>query len=284
MRRDGARRGVRHGGRVQRRRAAPRAGRRRGATSSSALDRLLEPYGGLGAIGRDGPALAPDRSTHEINQLRADRRRPAVDLPGVAAFILNVVLRARWSRRSASRSPRSRRSATATARSRWHYLKSSSRSSARSASPSASLLGAGWAVHDGALPDFFRFPLCSTSGCRLGVVLAPRRVTLAAAARARSRRCARVVRLRAGRGDAAARARRATGAPCIERLGCARRCARRRAHDRCATSSASPCARCSPSPASRWRCAILSAGIVLASTRSSYMIDVQFDSAQRAGR
>ena len=89
--RDAARRRVRHGRSVQRRHAAAGPGHAPSAPSSTRLDRLLEPYGGLGAHGRD-EQLSNRILNQEIDQLEGDADRcPSIFL-GVAAFLLNVVL------------------------------------------------------------------------------------------------------------------------------------------------------------------------------------------------
>jgi putative ABC transport system permease protein len=56
-----------------------------------ALDRLLEPYGALGAYGRD-EQLSNKILSEEINQQKTLSTVFPVTFLGVAAFLLNVVL------------------------------------------------------------------------------------------------------------------------------------------------------------------------------------------------
>jgi putative ABC transport system permease protein len=81
---------VRHGGRLQRRVAALRPGASPEA-AIAALDRLIEPYGGLGAIPR-AQQMSVWTLENELMQLQSfGFVTPAIFL-AVAAFILNVAL------------------------------------------------------------------------------------------------------------------------------------------------------------------------------------------------
>ncbi len=87
------------------------------------LDRILEPYGGLGAVTRKTQpsalhVVARARSAPRARDARADH------LPRVAAFLVNVVL-SRVVGLQRGRSRRSRRSATRTARSAFTSASSS---------------------------------------------------------------------------------------------------------------------------------------------------------------
>ena len=91
MGRQRARRRLRHGGRLQRRR---RSGWRRGASADAVIaevDRLLEPYGGLGAIPRR-LQMSAWTLENELAQLRTFGVLTPLIFLGVAAFILNVAL------------------------------------------------------------------------------------------------------------------------------------------------------------------------------------------------
>ena len=114
-------RGLRHGGRLQRRRAHACARRRR-RRRDRALDQLLAPYGGLGAYGRE------DQLSHRFldDEIAAARHAgDAVpgDLPRRRRLPAERGARRGWSRCSATQIAALKASATATATVAWHYLK-----------------------------------------------------------------------------------------------------------------------------------------------------------------
>ena len=87
----GAGRGLRHGGRLQRRRPHPVAPDASADEVIARIDRILEPYGGLGAIPR---ALQLSHWTveNELSQLQTFGFMLPLIFLMVAAFILNVAL------------------------------------------------------------------------------------------------------------------------------------------------------------------------------------------------
>ena len=237
------------------------------------LDRLLEPWGGLGAYGRE------DQVSHRFISDEIAQNRvfgtvvPAIFL-GVAAFLLNVVL---------SRLVATQREQIAVLKAfgyrdraiAFHYL-----GFALVAVALGAALGVLAGLWLGARINELYVELLPLPGAAL---LARRHRD-----RRRDRRCAtlaavigalgavrRVLALAAGRGDAAGAARPLRGGLARSAWPAARRLPRRRAHDLAQPHAAARCARgsrCSarPSPSrSCWSAAS-------SSTRSQTLNDVQF--------
>ena len=184
------------------------------------LDRLLEPYGGLGAIPR---ALQLSHWTleNELTQLQSFGFLLPLIFLIVAAFILNVAL----TRALALQRPQIaalKALGYGNAALGWHYVKWALAHRRPRASSSASPRAAGWAARSASLYNqFFRFPVLLFR-IPPGVVLGATMLTLAAAgagAFSAVRRAVRVPPAEAMRPEAPARYRRTIARDAVRRSG-----------------------------------------------------------------